>query len=910
MEEGGQPKVRVVRCPRCDKLLPELPNFTVYRCGGCNAVLQAKKRNPATDYSSERSDGGEAKFFVNSESCSDKIGTNSDSGSETDRESTGVKFRREEKLLLNSGANSSDSSAPITENSDVSQKPSASRLHGPLSGSGIDDRCSRYRNPARANVNDPASNVDESVKENLEVQYADLHHRIQQAQVPLGEERSRASVTLGLPRDRMNGVPVAPYADEGPSSQQIKPPHGHGTGGPVMKQNRDEADRAEYLKQDPMELLRMIDELRDQLSQSCKVMDRSKERIHVNRREAFTSYGHRGRDTLFLDGSSSLNRNSGLHPHLPNGYNMGQPNFFPPVHAQHDIPGYGEPFVSQTLERIPYHCRVQYPDRSMSNYPYVHPDLDPVISYHHKGFYHQPACSCVHCYERHWMLPAQAPPPFITNRRIPNRRVPNLANNNGFYHVGGTSLPGSQSYNQRYTSSSLYTHEVQTQQRATFPGKRDKHPCQPKAGAAPFVVCCGCFELLLLPQKLQLMARKQFKLRCGSCSQVILLELDGKRLVTSAPPPAMPATTISNGSSDGFNGDLPSQVHAAGHPDISYSEAYNSPGYNIQSTVENILSPTSSQEMTGKKNELNFSDSEKMQGLSTSSSRSEDAESPDSMICHRDVPSSMELPFEDEVTADVPGLPLHEHLAHPLSNQVTDGSRKGSTSKRHDQDKIVSFNENFQQASMKDVQMATEIDLSVDEYQNPGFSQDYWEVRRDDDQCGIDTSGESFFAGLIKKSFKDISLSNKSVEGGRSKVSINGHPISDRLAKKAEKLAGPVHPGEYWYDYRAGFWGVMGHQCLGIIPPFIEEFNYPMPENCAGGNTGVIVNGRELHQRDLDLLVCRGLPPTAGRSYIIEISGKVFDEASGEELDSLGRLAPTVEKMKHGLGMRVPRAIA
>lgn len=66
-----------------------------------------------------------------------------------------------------------------------------------------------------------------------------------------------------------------------------------------------------------------------------------------------------------------------------------------------------------------------------------------------------------------------------------------------------------------------------------------------------------------------------------------------------------------------------------------------------------------------------------------------------------------------------------------------------------------------------------------------------------------------------------------------------------------------------------------------------------MPKNCADGNTGVIVNGRELHQRDLNLLVGRGLLPNAGRSYLIEISGKVFDEASGEELDSLGRLAPT-----------------
>lgn len=78
-----------------------------------------------------------------------------------------------------------------------------------------------------------------------------------------------------------------------------------------------------------------------------------------------------------------------------------------------------------------------------------------------------------------------------------------------------------------------------------------------------------------------------------------------------------------------------------------------------------------------------------------------------------------------------------------------------------------------------------------------------------------------------------------------------------------------------------------------VLQPFIEEFNYPMPKNCAGGNTAILVNGRELHQKDLDLLAGRGLPTTVGQSYIIEISGKVWDESSGEELDSLGKLAPT-----------------
>lgn len=93
-----------------------------------------------------------------------------------------------------------------------------------------------------------------------------------------------------------------------------------------------------------------------------------------------------------------------------------------------------------------------------------------------------------------------------------------------------------------------------------------------------------------------------------------------------------------------------------------------------------------------------------------------------------------------------------------------------------------------------------------------------------------------------------------------------------------------------------------------LLQPSIEEFNHPMPENCAGGTTGVFVNDRELHQKDLDLLASRGLPLDRDRSYIIDISGRVRDDDTGEELDSLGKLAPTVEKVKHGFGMKTPRA--
>lgn len=66
-----------------------------------------------------------------------------------------------------------------------------------------------------------------------------------------------------------------------------------------------------------------------------------------------------------------------------------------------------------------------------------------------------------------------------------------------------------------------------------------------------------------------------------------------------------------------------------------------------------------------------------------------------------------------------------------------------------------------------------------------------------------------------------------------------------------------------------------------------------MAKDCAGGNTGILVNGRELHQEDLDLLSYKGLPTTKNKAYIVKSCGQVIDEESGKEMDRLGKLAPT-----------------
>lgn len=49
-------KLRLVRCPKCQNLLQELPDYSIYQCGGCGAVLRAKKGKLDGNFGSKRFD--------------------------------------------------------------------------------------------------------------------------------------------------------------------------------------------------------------------------------------------------------------------------------------------------------------------------------------------------------------------------------------------------------------------------------------------------------------------------------------------------------------------------------------------------------------------------------------------------------------------------------------------------------------------------------------------------------------------------------------------------------------------------------------------------------------------------------------------------------------------------------------
>lgn len=692
----------------------------------------------------------------------------SDASSEVkpEGESVEVSGGEKKKLALKESPISNCTSAAIIENGDDMKEPEILKLNESPSGDKGGD--GKYFPHSETPPNVPNAIVDDLVHENVE--------EVQETKMQVEHSNGKQSW-----RSREKDMSSAfrrpnPYPDEGPSNYHHNP---------AKRNNLDGPSSTEHIDQDRAEILKKLDELRDQLRRSCEISQKPKARPSACRTTTFSSnpYARNGRNNWFPEGSSLLNRTSSRHSPFMNGHSIDLPNLYPAVPSQNGIPGYREVYGPHSFGRAPFHPAGHYP-RPMGNCLHGQFDPDPLVSYHHDGFYHQPACSCLHCCNTHW--------PSVYS----NQRVPYHVSNHGFYQADGPSVLGQQNYNQRDANGPLSSNEPRYRQRPMFM-KKDGRTCRPVAGAAPFVSCSNCSELLQVPEDTLRLGKSRHKLRCGSCSYLISLDYDGGKLVTSAPSQATNVDSENNkDSNNGNNG------HMNRHSANSYPGSFDSTGYEGHSEDEKLVLPSypvSSNEMIEKGYGFHLSEAEKMQGLSSSPSISEDLDSQDSVVCQRDVPSSSELPPEARGLSRVPSLPLREHFGYSLSSEVVDGPGNGSRSRRSDQEKIVSMNGNFKQNSVKDVPVASEMDLSSDEYPDAGFSQESWEACRDEDQpqAKNSKSGESFFAGLIKKSFKF----NQSTENSRCKVFINGHPISDRLVKKAEKLAGPIHPGNYWYAF-------------------------------------------------------------------------------------------------------------
>ncbi|KAL6569600.1 hypothetical protein OROMI_014114 [Orobanche minor] len=601
-------------------------------------------------------------------------------------------------------------------------------------------------------------------------------------------------------------------------------------------------------------LLKKLEELTAQLSRSGNLINKGKEKVPMDQR------------TYYQDPyASEMNRVLTQNPyHDPQNnrppYTNQYPDPPPLIHSRQEMGRdvFYSPQYAPRYGRDPHQTPMAYNMMTPSHEYKSGPCMDDgmmymgaIDPYPHNFSRHHPSCSCYECRNKRQVSTPLPPHDGIFNYHDNPRR--------DYNHRFSGPLPlKSQSYaswsSDVNSEADSYIHRRPPRVHLPSGGKK----FHPIAGGAPFFTCYNCFELLFLPKKIRTKNNDQRKkMSCGSCSSVVVFMVSNNKLVFSS--------DVEHKDNNYVKSDKLENVHQV-RTAFSSDDCDNSRNYNRSNKPSNELKDHRSTSMY-------------------TSEAEEDNESP--------------MSKDERVTRPLPGSSsLQDHFEY--SNKYTVGNRlgEGNRSGQSEKEKVIPNNNGTDKQILRNESSATEIDLSSNEYSNTGTTFDSGEASN---------AAKSLFSGI---GFNDYNRSNEDDDEEKANVTVNGHLISYRLIKKAEKLAGPIQPGNYWYDFRAGFWGAIGGPCLGIIPPFIGEFNYPLLEHCAGGNTHVFVNGRELNQKDLNLLVSRGLPKERDRSYIVEISGRVLDEDTGEELQSLGKLAPTVERMKHGFGMRDPKAVA
>ncbi|KAH6755054.1 hypothetical protein C2S53_018577 [Perilla frutescens var. hirtella] len=914
-------KVRLVRCPKCENLLPELPDFSLYKCGGCGAVLKAKKKGIVEDRLSNISEG--VKGGGISKENSTVKGTNVEMDSADGIEDGGVEQIQKEGLVSNDSSTLPAEFKEVQTDSEISRR-GKERVRS-LDSS--DDEFRPYPQGLTRNRNRGKScdfNVDGP-------EFVNFHDENVKGMPPMDSSRSRPVMDQWGVKSKGSvhgpGMGVSAqvrsddflYHDEGQSSYGMNSYYEQqGERTRYRGHNLDGLDRIDNLENGRAELLRKLDELKDRIARSCDMAGKPKEKIGIDQRKVsltspdpydrhHAAYAQEGLTTS----SQAANRQPVYPDNVMPPY-FGHSSGFVPYSDRygsrvldpytqrgypHEYVHYANAYKPEVLRKPPHQLQSQYIQQPYhERYPGYYGDVnhDRFMLHRHENFFHQPACSCVHCCDNNWHMPPRVDPPGLHNRRSQNE-----PSNLTFDHLnpvlhrqhvngsGGSNLYPPQSRQ----SLTLNSNDIDSENdgfnyhrpRKLVVAPRSGRMSHPIGGGAPFITCSNCFELLKLSRKHISVDKNQQKLKCGACSSVILFELGDKGFVASV------STLVE---------ELPTEIDEVSGGIVDNVRYWNDGSSTANmNTCSNDFDDFDPKFSPADKKSNSGIPEKQLSNLSSTLSPSEDEQSPENKSSGKHDSPIPELPVSPQELPD-----------HSPENLIVSRYDKWNKSRRPEQEKVSLDRTTSKQNSVRDGAMATDTDVSLTAFSNSNRSQDFSDTSREVPK--VNKGGESFFAGLIKKSFRDFKKSNQGVEVGRPQVFVNGHLIPDRVVKKAEKLAGPIQPGEYWYDKQAGFWGVIGYPCLGIIMPNIEEFNYPIPKNCAAGNTGVYVNGRELNEKDLDLLAGRGLPITENRSYLVDITGKVIDEQTKEELDGLGKLAPTVERAKHGFGMKVPRFIA
>lgn len=305
-------------------------------------------------------------------------------------------------------------------------------------------------------------------------------------------------------------------------------------------------DSVEDPDQEKMKLLRMVYKLQDQLNRTNHANKETNERVSAgNHISSYQSHdSHEGRFYHGLDyprGDANASYSHGINMH------QRRHNF---SHAPYST----EPTSNAHHIDHPYFNCCPQEGQHMGEFP-------PCFPYQREDLY-RPHPVHSRCLSQH-SYPSS--PQWLINSK----------------HVHGRET---KSCEQRYRATEMNYTRTRDKPSLT------KRHYRPVAGAAPFVTCHKCLNLLQLPADFLLFKRVCHKLKCGACQEVLKFSLQNKSHVVSYTPNAVgPPSTDVDMKNKPINGiNTQSEPHVADR--VSYSDDY---GHSVSKSYSSEGDPVS-----------------------------------------------------------------------------------------------------------------------------------------------------------------------------------------------------------------------------------------------------------------------------------------------------------------------------
>ncbi|MBU1171849.1 MAG: hypothetical protein KKD44_20025 [Proteobacteria bacterium] len=139
-------------------------------------------------------------------------------------------------------------------------------------------------------------------------------------------------------------------------------------------------------------------------------------------------------------------------------------------------------------------------------------------------------------------------------------------------------------------------------------------------------------------------------------------------------------------------------------------------------------------------------------------------------------------------------------------------------------------------------------------------------------------------------SFASCGGSDSSEDGIGNNVIVNGQALSQQEIDEIVQFFGvEPAPGNYWYDSTSGLAGNVGQLATAFLPPGLPFA--PIHQDASRGNTGVLVNGREITRDEVNFLKqIFSIEEVPQGNYTLLSNGDIFPTDDPYNPDSRGNI--------------------